>query len=301
MSGWVPPEAALFSRPAPPAGSGSRSISLSGLTIVLDGLDPDAETFVAHRFRRYLLEARPAKADLQVEFFRSDAAPYLDRPPDHSPDSIYRMQHAVRDERLFYTSGTVCARLDLRTGRATALTRPRTGTLAIDDPTHMAMENLLRPFLAWTVLLKGGFMLHAASVVRDGRCYLFFGNSGAGKSTIAAICGGQVISDDLTMVLPEGDGYSAIGSPFRGTYTACEDLTGRYPVVGLYRLRKDTRVFVETPVRAIAFSEFVANLPFVVGEIDNHPAAWPLVRAAFEKLPVTYLHFRRDDSFWAVI
>jgi energy-coupling factor transporter ATP-binding protein EcfA2 len=166
------------------------------------------------------------------------------------------------------------------------------------DPVHLATENLLRAALAWTVLLRGGFMLHSASVVRNGRCYLFFGNSGAGKSTIAAICGGQVISDDLTMVLPAGGGFAAIGSPFRGTYTACDDLTERYPVVALFRLRKARDAAVRPFSGPVAFSEFLANLPFVVSEIEHHAGAWDMARSAFSRLRVFELDFRRDTSFW---
>lgn len=301
MTVWEPPVTYDFGRATEPAGPGGKVISLSGLRVALEGMEEESETFIARRFRRYLEEIPDGSPDLRLRFVRDPGAPFLEVPRAGSIMTSYAMQHAVRDQVLYYACGTLCVRLDLATLDGIALTRERVGDLVNGDPVHLAVENLLRACLAWTVLLEGGFMLHAASVVRGGRCYLFFGSSGSGKSTLAAMCGGEVISDDLTLVLPAGDGFEAIGSPFRGTYSACEDLTGRYPVVALYRLRKNETVHLERPTAAIAFSEFVANLPFVVGEIDRHPGAWDSARRAFAKLHFYHLYFRKDTSFWDVI
>ena len=301
MTSWNPPEEHPFDRAREPAGRAVRHISLSGLTIRLDGLDDEADAFVVRRFRRYLEDRAAADPVLHLGFARDDGAPFIQ--PDGRAGVIpeYLMRHAVRGGRLFHASASVCACLDLASGRGRALVRPREGVIRRQDPVHLAIENLLRSCMAWTVLLRGGFMLHAASVVRDGRCYLFFGNSGSGKSTLAALSGGQVISDDLTMVLPAKDGFAAIGSPFRQTHTACDDLTGRYPVVALYRLVKDTQVALERREPAAMFPQFLANLPFVVGEIGNHPDAWALARGAFARVRCYALHFRKDPSFWDAV
>jgi hypothetical protein len=49
-----------------------------------------------------------------------------------------------------------------------------------------ALDSLLRILLTMVLLPQRGFLLHAATVVRDGRAYVFTGRSGAGKSTVAA-------------------------------------------------------------------------------------------------------------------
>ncbi len=301
MTDWDPDVDYPFDRDRPAAGPGRRTISLSGLSVRLEGLESDADAFVARRFARYLVGESSANVDLLLRFGRDDGAPFLDPHSSRERSREYLMRHAVCGDHLFHASGTLCARLDLATGVGRVLVRPRRGVLEFEDPVPMAIENLLRSCLAWIVLTKGGFMLHAASAVREGRAYLFFGNSGSGKSTLAAICGEPVISDDLTMVLPSLEGYEAIGSPFRGTYTACDDLTQRYPVVALYRLVKDDRVSLETRPRSAAFADFIANLPFVVGELAHRPEGWSQIESAFDRLRVYYLHFRKDPSFWAVI
>ncbi|HLG44520.1 MAG TPA: hypothetical protein VI337_05880 [Nitrospirales bacterium] len=301
MSAWDPPVDYPFQASRANAGPHERALSLSGLTIDLRGLADDQDAFVAGRFRRYLRGESAGRPDLTLNFYLEDLAPYYSVAEVSTGPSPYRMSHAIRDGVLYHASPAVCARLDLRVADGRVLVPSWRASVSRLDPVHMAMENLLRSCLAWTVLMKGGLMVHAASVVKAGRCYLFFGNSGSGKSTIASICGGEVISDDLTMILPGPGGFEAIGSPFRGTYSACEDLTNRYPVVALYRLIKDEKVYLERRPRAVAFTDLLANLPFVVSEIDRHPEAWGVVENAFRNLRLYYLHFRKDASFWAVI
>ncbi|MGB0035547.1 MAG: hypothetical protein WBP79_08750, partial [Candidatus Acidiferrales bacterium] len=50
-----------------------------------------------------------------------------------------------------------------------------------------ALDSLLRILLTMILLPRRGFLLHAATVVREGRAYVFMGRSGAGKSTVASL------------------------------------------------------------------------------------------------------------------
>src|SRR5262249_29799700 len=51
-----------------------------------------------------------------------------------------------------------------------------------------------------------GLLLHASSVLRRGRAFLFPGPSGAGKTTIARLAaGGGVLSDEVSAVRRVGD------------------------------------------------------------------------------------------------
>lgn len=63
--------------------------------------------------------------------------------------------------------------------------------------------------LAW-VLLDGGVVLHAAAVKIAGKCSVFTGKSGAGKSTIALALAphGTLITNDQAVLLPVAAGWS---------------------------------------------------------------------------------------------
>jgi len=64
-----------------------------------------------------------------------------------------------------------------------------------------ALDSLLRILLTMVLLPQSGFLLHGATIVRDGRAYIFFGRSGAGKSTVASLSPeGSVLTDEISLV-----------------------------------------------------------------------------------------------------
>ncbi len=81
-------------------------------------------------------------------------------------------------------------------------------------PDHESLESaatyLLGPVLGFWLRLRGVACLHASAVAIEGQAVLFLGTSGAGKSTTAAALaqlGYPVLSDDLTALTEQGDGF----------------------------------------------------------------------------------------------
>jgi hypothetical protein len=73
----------------------------------------------------------------------------------------------------------------------------------------------LRESLAAELLPRQGLLIHGAAVARKARGLLFFGPSGVGKSTVAAVVGAEALADELSGVrrLPDG-GFALFGTPF---------------------------------------------------------------------------------------
>jgi hypothetical protein len=111
---------------------------------------------------------------------------------------------------------------------------------------------------------------------------------------------GEVISDDLTLVLQRPEGLVAAGGPFRGTYTRGTPLVGTFPVAGFYRLRKDARTFI-APDDGGCFADLLGNLPFVVDQLPAHSHLIDRLRSRVEGARFRYLHFRKDENFWPAI
>ena len=65
---------------------------------------------------------------------------------------------------------------------------------------------------------QGGLLVHAASAVRNGRAFLFAGVSGAGKTTISRLAppDATLLTDEISYLRREGEGYVAYGTPFAG-------------------------------------------------------------------------------------
>ena len=67
------------------------------------------------------------------------------------------------------------------------------------DPELLA-EVLLGPLLALALAQRGVFLLHASACELEGATWLFLGESGQGKSTLAARMGGRQLADDQAAV-----------------------------------------------------------------------------------------------------
>lgn len=95
----------------------------------------------------------------------------------------------------------------------------RTGRETIESGELYPLDEVLvRHWLAY----HGGLHLHAAGVEIEHKGYLFLGDSGAGKSTIAGffedeLGGERVYSDDRIIVRDHGGQWLMHGSPWHGT------------------------------------------------------------------------------------
>jgi len=164
------------------------------------------------------------------------------------------------------------------------------------------VENFLRAGLAWRALDEGGMLLHAASLVRHDRAFLFLGASGSGKSTLASISTeGRVVSDDLTLVRKMPEGYRVAGTPFRGTYAGGVPVKGLFPIAGVYRiLQAERNRLQECPARE-ALAILLAGCPFVVDQLATRPEVLDRLSSFQATHPLAYLHFTLRGDFWSVL
>lgn len=290
-----PPDAGQFRRWTEPAGSCSARLDLSGIAVELEGI-PD---LLAERMRQayapFLSAPSGDGRPLRVRLLKAPVE-YFIPPGFSSRPEAYRMVTELEGGVFRTASYRLASWFDLAR---------REGEIALGsgelDPAPRALENFLRSAVAWLAIDTGGFLLHSASIVRGGRCHLFYGPSDAGKSTLAAMSSeGEVISDDLTLVLRRPDGLVAAGGPFRGTYRRGAAVVGTYAVAGFYRLRKDQRTFV-SPDDGGCFADLLGNLPFVVDQMPRHSHLIDRVRSLVEGVRFRYLHFRKDAAFWPSI
>lgn len=132
--------------------------------------------------------------------------------------------------RLGIERGDFKADLDLETGA---------GSLKA-AANEQCLDAFLRSLISFLLLREGGFMLHSAGIVKNGKAHLFLGKSGAGKSTLsklAAATGGEVISDEINLLRFEKGRFRAYGSPFWGEMRA-DGRPGSWPLGGIHLLGK---------------------------------------------------------------
>jgi hypothetical protein len=81
-----------------------------------------------------------------------------------------------------------------------------------------SIDSVLRITHSLLLAMEGGFQMHASSAIRNGRAFLFAGVSGAGKTTTIRHAPGDavVLTDEISYVRRNKNGYRAYGTPFAG-------------------------------------------------------------------------------------
>ncbi|HEX4825684.1 MAG TPA: hypothetical protein VFV19_15385 [Candidatus Polarisedimenticolaceae bacterium] len=287
-----PPPMSFFDREWPAAGGARFDLALDAVGLALVGIDEERAEALRARYGPY---AAAAHAPIAVHFGIDERPHFIEPAGELEFNPIWI---ACDGTRVRYLGLRVAGWFD---------TAARDGRLVLAsggvEPDLRAIENYLRCAVAWDAASRGGALVHGASAVRNGRAYLFFGESGAGKSTLSAVTDrATVVSDDLTLLLPRpGGGLDVVGSPFRGTYEEGPPVVGRFPLAAAFRILKGPAAEVKDAPRAIVFGQLVGNLTFVAEAFGARPDLFASVEAAFSKVPLRHLVFRKDDSYWDAI
>lgn len=108
-----------------------------------------------------------------------------------------------------------------------------------EDPyVYAALNSMLRIAFAQAALMHSAVSLHASTVVKDGKAYMFMGRSGTGKSTHSRLwikhLGASLLNDD-NPILRIIDGKAMVfGSPWSGKTPCYKDDSA--PVAAMVRL-----------------------------------------------------------------
>jgi hypothetical protein len=165
-----------------------------------------------------------------------------------------------------------------------------------------SINSVLR--IVHTLLLaeQGGFLVHASSAVRNGRAFLFAGVSGAGKTTMARLAppDATLLTDEISYVSRQEDGYYAYGTPFAGDLGRLGE-NMRAPLAALYLLTKGTENKIEPVGAAEANRALLENILCFARDTE-------VVRSVFEaacdfvcRVPIRRLTFVPDARAWEMI
>lgn len=290
------PGRSYFEAPARPFGSASVDLGIGPIRMRLEGLSGVQARGLRERFRPFTAEARGA-VDLAIGLGGAPVARFL-RMPAAGDLETYRLESRTEGARTslwsyefagWVEAGCRRARLDLVDAEGPLFDR--------------GLENFLRVMTAAFILERGGFLLHGSAVVRGGKAYVFFGPSGAGKTTVTDLSPDDlVLSDDLTLVAPGPEGgYVAAGIPFGMAHHRVPSTNGSFPIASLNRLVQSLMVRRDRIHGAQAVAEVASSLPFVMQETRQSVLALETVSAALRAVPVYRLQFRKDDQFWGLV
>lgn len=180
--------------------------------------------------------------------------------------------------------------------------------LDLDVPSVTDVDYFLRAVFTILAYQHGGLLIHAAGLLRTGNAFLFSGRSGVGKSTTVRVSHGlpatSALGDDLILLLPQGDGWRAWGTPFWNPETPPARRTAQAksgPLAAIFRLAQDSRVFIRLLSPAHAVAGLMSDIPVTPLDGRRVPVLLERLFALVKMVPIGELHFRPEPSFWSKI
>jgi hypothetical protein len=177
----------------------------------------------------------------------------------------------------------------------------QTAELRLAEPDDVAINSFLRILYSLALAQSGGLVLHAASLVRNERAYVFCGPSGSGKTTAARLStDATLLSDELSILRVIDGRVLCFGTPFRGELALAGADRGA-PVAGIYFLHHGPRHVATTLTARVAVTRLLRNVLWFVTEPDVTVAIFRVAAMIIDGAPSFDLSFRRDPGFWGVL
>jgi hypothetical protein len=165
-----------------------------------------------------------------------------------------------------------------------------------------SIDAVLRIVHTLVLAKQGGFLLHSASAVRNRKAFLFAGVSGAGKTTISRLAPADatLLTDEISYVRKQDEGYVAYGTPFTGELAKLGENTSA-PVAALYLLAQGPENSLEPVAEADAGRQLLSNMLFFAE--DQEMVHWAFQAACdfVHRVPVFRLTFVPDARVWELI
>lgn len=252
------------------------ALALAGIGVRLESSDPALADLLRARYAGFPAAAEPGLA-LRVEVVDRPAAPPV---PAAGP---------------FATIGGAAGVLTIEGPGFRGAFDERAGRGWIVQPADPApLETFLTAILAGRLLAEGGVLLHAAAIAADEGARVFFGPSGAGKTTVTRLVGEGVITDEITAVRRVGGAWRVSALPWRGA-------PGEAELAGLFAVGRAR----ETSFRPLAPVEAVRRLlPCVFfSRADGEEVGRFLALAGdlLEAVPAWEMRLAPDPAFWTAV
>jgi hypothetical protein len=256
------------------------TVEIGGIPIFLESDDADFRALLEQRYAGFVNPAATPGYQFEIRL----------EPPAQSPDEgvhVYKRGSAWRFER-----GDFRAEWDEQARRGWVR----------QSPNPYSIDAVLRIVHSLVLAEEGGFLVHAASGVRRGRAFVFAGISGAGKTTLARLAppDAAVLTDEISYIRREKNGYRAYGTPFAGELGR-PGANLAAPVAAFYLLQKGPCGRIEPVGQPAAARELLRHILFFADDRE-------LVQRVFESaveftacVPAARFTFAPEKSAWEPI
>jgi hypothetical protein len=261
------------------------TIEIGGMPIRVNTNDADFLGMLQNRYAGFIGSSEDAAVEFDVE---------LVTPGFVDPDA---------DVRVIQRAG----KWSLERGDFRAEWEParRTGTIR-QSANPYSIDAVLRIVHTLVLAQRGGFLMHAASAIRNGKAFLFAGVSGAGKTTISRLAPSDatLLTDEISYVRKDvrnaDSSYVAHGTPFTGELAKLGENVSA-PIAALYLLAKGPENRIDPVAPGEAARELLANVLFFAEDQELVQRVFHAACEFVSRVPVSRLTFVPDARVWEII
>jgi hypothetical protein len=206
---------------------------------------------------------------------------------------------AGADLEVFYRSGT----WHIQRGDFTAEWNMQSRRGMVWQPrSPYALDSILRILHTLILAQRGGFLLHAASVIGNGRALVFAGQSGAGKTTMCRLAppDAVLLSDEISFVQPAAGAYYAFGTPFYGELAVPGKNTCA-PLDAIYLLEHADQDRVDDVSPRLAVPQLLKNVLLFAHDGETVGRVFAAAFDLISRVPVRRLRFAPTPRVWSLL
>lgn len=244
------------------------------------------------------------ESDWVEDFIRSrfyvEEPEHLGRKPDllvHVEDGYgseftsFDVDSISNGDELIYLRTDYRIRLDLQYGLA--------NVYVFDDfALKHAMLNLYSTFI---VHHNWGLLIHSSCILEGEKAFLFAGQSGAGKSTVARLSSPRpILSDEATVLKIDQGEITVFDSPFRSDTPPLLIRESR-PLGAIQLLRQSLSIKRTAMGKIDGMLELLGKVfywPYDAGETAK---VFDKCKMLAHRIPIYELYFQKNDLFWKEI
>jgi hypothetical protein len=277
-------------------------VEIGGIPIGLATSDDDFLHLLRQRYAGFLSSSIP---DFELDFDLTSPNPISDAdtrvrrvlPEGTNPEGN-------NDDHWLIERGDFRARWDPRTGRGTVR----------QNPNPFSLDSVLRILHSLILAERGGFLLHAASAICDGRAFLFSGVSGAGKTTMTRIAPPDItlLTDEISYIRPlnarpnnahpnhsrpTGASYAAFGTPFSGELAKAGENCSA-PIAALFFLEQGPQNRIDDVSSTDAIRRLMRNILFFAEDQGLVEKLFATACDFVSRVPIYRLTFYPDSRVW---
>lgn len=256
-------------------------IEIGGMPVRVNTTDVEFARMLQERYAGFLTSSEEAEIDFDVEITLPDFG---------DPDADVEV--AQSNGRWSLQRGDF--RAEWEPGKRRGWIRQTANPYSVDA--------VLRIVHTLVLARQGGFLLHSASAIRNGKAFLFAGVSGAGKTTISRLAptDATLLTDEISYVRKQDNGYMAFGTPFTGELAKLGENVSA-PVAALYLLAKGSENRIDSIEAGEAARSLLANLLFFAEDEELVQATFHSAFEFVSRVPVSRLTFVPDHRVWELI